>query len=60
MVSLVSRSKASLNHPNIEALRNRLKAGWDETSEKTVRTSCRQVPDRLRRVVKAKGEYIEN
>ena len=31
----------------------------DTISEETVRASCSQVPDRLRRVVKAKGECIE-
>ena len=41
-------------------LKNRLKACWEEISEETVRASCSQVLDRLRRVGKAKGEYIEN
>ena len=36
------------------------KACWDEILEETVRASCSQVTDRLRRVVKAKGGYIGN
>ena len=56
--SILESKACSSNHPNIETLKNRLKACWDEISEETVRTSCSQVPDRLRR--KAKGEYIEN
>ena len=48
------------NHQNNGTLNNRLKASWDEISEETVHASCSQVPDRLRRVVKAKGGYIEN
>ena len=50
----------SSNLSNIGALKNRLKACWDEISEETVRASCSQVPDRLRRVVKAKRGYVEN
>ena len=57
--SLESKACSS-NYPNIGALKNRLKVCWDEISKETVRASCSQVPDRLRRVVKAKGGYIEN
>ena len=50
----IGESRAcSLNHSNIEALKNRLKACWEEISEETVRASCSQVPDRLKRLVKA-------
>ena len=72
MASLISRSESldfaiwsilkikawSSNHLNIGALKNRLKAFWDEISEETVRTSCSQVPDRLRRVVKESKRRI--
>ena len=58
--SILESKACSSNHPNLGALKNRLKACWDEISEETVRASCSQVPDRLRRVVKAKGGYIEN
>ena len=37
-----------------------MKACWDEISEKIVRVSCSQVANKLRRVVKVKGGYIEN
>ena len=58
--SILEREVCSLNHPNIGALWNELKACWDEISEEMVCASCNEVPDRLRRVVKAKGGYIEN
>ena len=37
----------SSSNLNIGAVKNRLKACWDEISEETVRASCSQVPDRL-------------
>ena len=58
--SILESKACSSNRPNTGALKNRLKACWNEISEKTVRASYSQVPDRIRRVVKAKGEYIEN
>ena len=58
--SILESKACSSNHPTIGAIKNRLKACWDEISEETVRASCSQVPDRLRRVVEAKGGYIEN
>ena len=36
-----------------------MKACWNAILEETVRASCSQVPNRLRRVVKAKWGYIE-
>ena len=58
--SILECKACSSNHPNIGVQKNRLKSYWDDISEETVRASCSQVPDRLRRVVKAKGGYIEN
>ena len=46
-------------HQSIESLMLKLKSCWDEISQQTIRASCNQVADRLRRVVKAKGGYIE-
>ena len=72
MASLISRSEPygvcdleysgeySLLFKSPKYWLNRLKACWDEILEETVHASCSQVPDRLRRVVKAKGGYIEN
>ena len=55
------RVKPALQNTKIlEAPKNRLMAFWNEISEETVRASCSQIPDRLRGVVKAKREYIEN
>ena len=58
--SILESKACSSNHPNIGAIKNRLKACWDEISEETVPASCSQVPDRLSRVVKANEGYIEN
>ena len=58
--SILESRACSSNHPNIGSLKSRLEACCDENSEETVRASCSQVPDRLRRVVKAKRGYNEN
>ena len=58
--SILESKACSSNHLNIGSLKNRLKACWNKISEETVRAPCSQVPDRSRRVVKAKGEYIVN
>ena len=58
--SILESKACSSNPPNIGALKNRLKAFWSEISEETVHASSSQVADRLIRVVKAKGGYIEN
>ena len=58
--SILESKACSSNQQNIGALKNRLKAYWDEILEETVLASCSQVPDRLRCVVKAKEGYIEN
>ena len=58
--SILERKACSSNDPNIGTLKNRLKICWNKISEETVRASCSQVPDRLRRIVKAKGGYVEN
>ena len=58
--SIMESKACSSHHPNIGALKNRLKACWDEISEETVCASCSQVSESLRRVVKTKGGYIEN
>ena len=57
--SILESKACSSNHPSVEILKHELKTCWDEISEETIRASCSQVPDRLRRVVKAKGGYIE-
>ena len=57
--SILESKAYSSNHPNIGALKNRLKAYWDKI-KKTVRALCSEVSDRLRRVVNATGGYIEN
>ena len=57
--SILENKACSSNHQSVEALKHRLRICWDEISGETIRASCIQVPDRLRRVVKAKGGYIE-
>ena len=56
--SIIESKACSSNHPNIGSLKTERRLV--ETKEETVRASCSQVPDRLKRVVKAKGGYIEN
>ena len=58
--SILESKACSSNHQNIAAQKNRVKACWGEISEETVRASCSQVSDGLRRVAKATGGYIKN
>ena len=60
ILSIMESKACSLYHLNIGALKNRLKACWNEIFEETVHASCSQVPDRSRCVVKTNGGYIEN
>ena len=57
--SILESKACSSNHRSIESLMVKLKSCWDEISQETLRASCNQVADRLTRVVKAKGGYIE-
>lgn len=58
--SILESKACSSNHSNVNALKQKLTTCWEEISEETIRAACSQVPDRLRRLVKAKGGYIEN
>ena len=58
--SILESKACSSKHATIGALKDTLKACWNEISEETVLAPCSQVSDRLRRVVKAKGGYIKN
>ena len=49
----------SSNHLSVEALKAKLCTCWEEISPETIRASCSQVHYRLKRLVKAKGGYIE-
>ena len=45
---------------NITALKNALLSEWDRIPKEMMRTCCATVPDRLRRIIAAKGGHCEN
>ena len=57
--SILEQKACSTSHPNIETLKRKLKASWEEIDPEVVRATCAQVLPRLRRLVKNKGGYIE-
>ena len=57
--SILESKACSSNYSSIEALKAKLCTCWDKISPETKCTSCNQVHDRLRHLVKAKGGYIE-
>ena len=57
--SILESKAYSSNHRSIESLMLKLKSCWVEISQETIRASCNQAANRLTRVVKAKGDYIE-
>ena len=57
--SILERKACSFNHGSIESLMLELKSCWNEISQEAIWASCNQVADRLRRVVKVKGVYVE-
>ena len=46
-------------HKNIDALKHSLEKSWNEISPGTLRATCCQVIDRLRCMIRAKGDYFE-
>ena len=57
--SILEQKACSTSHPNIETLKRKLKASWEEIDPEVVRATCAQVLPRPRRLVKKKGGYIE-
>ena len=57
--SILESNACSSYHSSVTSLKAKLKHCWDQISPETIRASCNQVTDRLRRVVEAKGGYIE-
>ncbi|XP_076067677.1 uncharacterized protein LOC143040467 [Oratosquilla oratoria] len=58
--SILEREACCSNHANIETLKVKLRSCWDKISPETIRAACSDVHNRLRRLVRAKGGYIEN
>ena len=57
--SILEQKACLTSHPNIETLKRKLKASWEQIDPEVVRATCAQVLPRLRRLVKNKGGYIE-
>ena len=57
--SILEQKACSTSHPNIETLKRKLKASWEEIDPEVVCATCAQILPRLRRLVKNKGGYIE-
>lgn len=58
--SILEREACSTYHKSISSLKSALVRAWDRIDADTIRGACGQVPDRLRRVIAAKGGYCEN
>ena len=56
--SILESNACSSDHPSVALLKAKLKHCWDKISSETIRASCNQVTDRLRRVVEVKVGYI--
>ena len=57
--SILKSEACSSNHSSVEALKAKLHTFWEEISPEAIRASCSQLHYRLKRLVEAKGEYIE-
>ena len=53
--SMLEHKACATSHKNFDALKHSLEKSWNEISPKTLRTTCSQVIDRLRCMIRAKG-----
>ena len=57
--SILEQKACKVSHSSVVVLKQKLTESWDEIDFETVRATCVQVSERLRRVIRAKGGYIE-
>ena len=57
--SILEQKACKVSHSSVEVLKQKLTESWDEIDFETVRATCVQVSECLRRVIRAKGGYIE-
>ena len=57
--SILEQKACKVSHSSVEVLKQKLTESWDEIDFETVRATCAQVSERLLRVIRAKGGYIE-
>ena len=57
--TILEQKACKVSHSSVEVLKQKLTESWDEIDFETVRATCAQVSERLRRVIRAKGGYIE-
>ena len=55
ILSILKSSSCSSSHPSVTSLKAKLRHCWDKIPLETIRSSSKQISERLRRVVKTKG-----